>query len=129
MCANSYLEREINNSLSGGELKRIEIATVLARQSRLAIFDEPEAGIDLWSFQKLTKVFYTMRERIDNGIIIVISHQERILNISDEIVVVSNGTITKQGAKDAIISQILSNDSTVKICKRLKIRNKYYENE
>ena len=129
LCANSYLEREINNSLSGGELKRIEIATVLARQSRLAIFDEPEAGIDLWSFQKLTKVFYTMRERIDNGIIIVISHQERILNISDEIVVVSNGTITKQGAKDAIISQILSNDSTVKICKRLKIRNKYYENE
>ena len=128
LCANSYLEREINSSLSGGELKRIEIATVIARQSRLAIFDEPEAGIDLWSFQKLTKVFHTMRERI-NGIIIVISHQERILNISDEIVVVANGTITKQGSKDVIISQILSNDSTVKICKRLKIRNKYYENE
>ena len=90
LCAKDYVEREVNGSLSGGELKRIEIATVLARGTKLSIFDEPEAGIDLWSFQNLIKVFENMRKDI-NGTIIVISHQERILNIADEIVVIENG--------------------------------------
>ena len=94
LCANGYLDREVNASLSGGELKRIEIASVITRGTKLTIFDEPEAGIDLWSFNNLIKVFNEMREKL-SGSIIVISHQERILNIADEIVLLSDGRIEK----------------------------------
>ena len=87
LCAKDYIKREVNDSLSGGELKRIEIATVLARGTKLSIFDEPEAGIDLWSFQNLIAVFERMRQNIKNGSILIISHQERILDIADEIAV------------------------------------------
>ena len=90
LCAKDYINREINASLSGGELKRIEIATVIARNAKLSVFDEPEAGIDLWSFQNLIQVFERMRKN-NNGSILIISHQERILNIADEIVVIADG--------------------------------------
>ena len=119
LCAKDYVEREVNGSLSGGELKRIEIATVLARGTKLSIFDEPEAGIDLWSFQNLIKVFENMRKDI-NGTIIVISHQERILNIADEIVVIENGKVKKQGPKDEILPELLGTDSAASIaCEKL----------
>ena len=94
LCANSYLDREVNASLSGGELKRIEIASVITRGTKLTIFDEPEAGIDLWSFNNLIRVFNEMRAKL-SGSIIVISHQERILNIADEIVLLTDGCIEK----------------------------------
>lgn len=119
LCAKDYVDREVNASLSGGELKRIEIATVLARGTKLSIFDEPEAGIDLWSFQNLIKVFENMRKTV-NGTIIVISHQERILNIADEIVVIENGKVKKQGPKDEILPQLLGTDSAASIaCEKL----------
>ena len=110
LCAKDYINREVNASLSGGELKRIEIATVLARASRLSVFDEPEAGIDLWSFQNLIQVFEKMRERT-NGSIVIISHQERILEIADEIVVISDGSILKHGTRDEILPEILGTAS------------------
>ena len=113
------IDREINGSLSGGELKRIEIATVLARGTKLSVFDEPEAGIDLWSFQNLIKVFEPMRETI-NGSILIISHQERILNIADEIVVLANGQISKQGPKDEILPSLLGTASAVNDCNMLQ---------
>ena len=91
LCARDYIDREINSSLSGGELKRIEIATLLARQTRLSVFDEPEAGIDLWSFQNLIRIFENMRREIKDSSIVIISHQERILQIADEVVVLSGG--------------------------------------
>ncbi|MGI5984407.1 MAG: ATP-binding cassette domain-containing protein [Clostridiales bacterium] len=94
LCANSYVDREVNSSLSGGELKRIEIASVMMRGSNLTIFDEPEAGIDLWSFNNLIKVFNNMRASLE-GSIIVISHQERILNIADEIVLLADGRVER----------------------------------
>ena len=115
LCARDYINREVNGSLSGGELKRIEIATVLARASRLSVFDEPEAGIDLWSFQNLIQVFERMRERT-KGSIIIISHQERILNIADRIVVIADGRITKQGKKEEILPEILGTASAVEAC-------------
>ncbi|MBQ5425564.1 MAG: ATP-binding cassette domain-containing protein, partial [Pseudobutyrivibrio sp.] len=119
LCAKDYVEREVNGSLSGGELKRIEIATVLARGTKLSIFDEPEAGIDLWSFQNLIKVFENMRKDI-NGTIIVISHQERILNIADEIVVIENGKVKKQGPKDEILPELLGTSAAASIaCEKL----------
>ena len=102
LCARDYVDREVNASLSGGELKRIEIATVLARGSRLSVFDEPEAGIDLWSFRNLTEVFQRLRQEIRDSAILIISHQERILEIADEIVVLRNGRIEKQGARSEI---------------------------
>jgi len=108
LCAADYIDREVNSSLSGGEVKRIEIATILARQSPLMIFDEPEAGIDLWSFAKLTDTFrYIHSKRA--ATIIIISHQERIINLADEIVMVSGGTISERGAKDEIFPKILAN--------------------
>ena len=119
LCAGKYVAREIDSSLSGGELKRIEIATILAKQPKLSVFDEPEAGIDLWSFQNLIKVFNLMRENINNGTIIVISHQERILNIADEILVLSDGEITMQGKKEDILPKILGTESVVKNCEKL----------
>ena len=100
LCARDYVEREVNASLSGGELKRIEIATVLARHAKLSVFDEPEAGIDLWSFRNLIEVFRSMREAIADSSILVISHQERILNIADEIVVIREGRVEKQGTRE-----------------------------
>lgn len=119
LCARDYVKREVNASLSGGELKRIEIATVLARSTQLSVFDEPEAGIDLWSFQSLIKVFERMR-KITNGSIMIISHQERILDIADEIVVIANGTISKQGPKDEILPELLGTASAVNSCDRLE---------
>ena len=106
LCARDYVNREINASLSGGELKRIEIAMIMARKSRLAIFDEPEAGIDLWSFQSLIRVFEKMHEEI-RGTILIISHQERILNIADQIVLLSDGRIEKVGSREEIMPQLL----------------------
>ena len=110
MCARDYVDREVNASLSGGELKRIEIATILARGTKLSVFDEPEAGIDLWSFGNLIKVFENMYEKTQ-GSILIISHQERILNIADKIVVIADGQVQKQGAKDVILPQLLGTDS------------------
>ena len=107
LCAKDYIKREINSSLSGGELKRIEIASVLARSTSLSIFDEPEAGIDLWSFKSLIGVFERMRKNIKNGTILIISHQERILNIADEIIVVADGKVEKRGNSKDVLSEIL----------------------
>ena len=117
LCARDYINREVNGSLSGGELKRIEIATVLARGTKMSVFDEPEAGLDLWSFQNLIQVFERMREKTD-GSILIISHQERILNIADEIVVIADGSITSQGPKDEILPKLLGTASAVDACER-----------
>ena len=106
LCARDYIDREINASLSGGELKRIEIATVLARGTSLSVFDEPEAGIDLWSFGNLITVFEKMHEKT-KGNILIISHQERILNIADKVVVIANGRVEKQGTKEEILPALL----------------------
>ena len=106
MCARDYIDREVNASLSGGELKRIEIATILARATKLSVFDEPEAGIDLWSFSSLIKVFEKMYEKTQ-GSILIISHQERILNIADKIVVIADGQVQNQGKKDDILPKLL----------------------
>ncbi len=106
LCAREYIDREINNSLSGGELKRIEIAMILARGTKLSIFDEPEAGIDLWSFNSLIRVFEKMRDEI-NGTILIISHQERILDIAEKIIVIANGEIEKIGSKEEILPTLL----------------------
>ena len=106
LCARDYIDREINASLSGGELKRIEIATVLARGTKLSVFDEPEAGIDLWSFNNLITVFENMYEKT-KGNILIISHQERILNIADKVVVIANGKVDKQGKKEEILPALL----------------------
>lgn len=119
LCARDYINREVNASLSGGELKRIEIATVLARGTRLSIFDEPEAGIDLWSFKNLIKVFEHMRDNI-KGSIVIISHQERILNIADEIIVIANGQVSKTGKKDDILPELLGTSSAVGTCDMLE---------
>ncbi len=115
LCAKDYINREVNGSLSGGELKRIEIATVLARSTQLSVFDEPEAGIDLWSFQNLIQVFERMRERT-HGSILIISHQERILNIADEIIVITDGHISNQGSREEIMPQIMGTASAVDAC-------------
>ena len=117
LCAKDYINREVNASLSGGELKRIEIATVLARGTKLSIFDEPEAGIDLWSFQNLIQVFEKMRNAIHDSSILIISHQERILDIADEIVVIADGVIRSQGPKEEILPQLLGTSSAVDVCR------------
>ena len=106
LCAREYVNREINASLSGGELKRIEIASVMARGVKLSLFDEPEAGIDLWSFSSLIKVFEKLRD-ILGGSLIIISHQERILNIADRIIVIANGQIERDGTPDQVMDRIL----------------------
>lgn len=118
LCARDYINREVNGSLSGGELKRIEIAMVLARGTKLSIFDEPEAGIDLWSFNSLTRVFESMHETI-NGNILIISHQERILDIADKIVLLKDGEIAQVGTKDEIMPQII-NSSLSGVCPQIK---------
>ena len=116
LCAKEYVNREVNASLSGGELKRIEIATVLARKSLLTVFDEPEAGIDLWSFNNLIDVFQRQREEIKDRSILIISHQERILNIADEIIILKNGVVENQGTK-AFIFPKLADTSSLKGCR------------
>lgn len=106
LCARDYINREVDASLSGGELKRIEIATIIARNTPLSVFDEPEAGIDLWSFSNLIKVFEEMHDKKENSLIII-SHQERILNIADEIVVIADGAVKARGKKSDILPELL----------------------
>ncbi len=120
LCARDYIEREINSSLSGGELKRIEIATLLARQTKLSVFDEPEAGIDLWSFQNLIRIFEKMRRDIKDSSIVIISHQERILRIADEIILLANGTIQKAGAAEEVMPGLIGTTAAVNVCEKLK---------
>ena len=120
LCARDYIDREINSSLSGGELKRIEIATLLARKTKLSVFDEPEAGIDLWSFQNLIRIFENMRKEIKDSSIVIISHQERILNIADEIVLISGGTIKKKGTVEEVLPELIGTTAAVDACDRLK---------
>ena len=119
LCAKDYINREVNASLSGGELKRIEIATVLARNIKLALFDEPEAGIDLWSFGNLVRIFENMRDPEKNRTIVVISHQERILEIADEIIVLADGRILKQGTRDEILPEITGTRYAVNACQKI----------
>ena len=114
LCAKEYVDREVNGSLSGGELKRIEIATVAVRGTTLSIFDEPEAGIDLWSFGNLIEVFETMREVI-KGTTLIISHQERILNIADEIILLKNGKVEKDEDSKKILESTI--EANKKCCK------------
>ena len=114
LCARDYVDREVNASLSGGELKRIEIAMIMARGTELTVFDEPEAGIDLWSFGNLIQVFKKMYEK-NSGSIIIISHQERILNIADTIVVVANGEVTKIGTKEDVLPVLLGAESVCSV--------------
>ena len=121
LCARDYINREVNSSLSGGELKRIEIATIIARKTKLSIFDEPEAGIDLWSFQNLIHIFENMRKNISDSSIIIISHQERILNIADEIIVVESGKVTSHGSAEKILPKIIGTDSAVQPCKKFNL--------
>ena len=117
LCARDYIHREVNASLSGGEMKRIEIATVLARGTTLSVFDEPEAGIDLWSFQSLIQVFENMQKR-SHASILIISHQERILNIADSIILIADGQVRDQGSKDQILPELMK--STIPVtCNRI----------
>jgi len=108
LCANDYIDRDVDASLSGGEVKRIEIATILARKAGLMIFDEPEAGIDLWSFARLTETFRALHEKKD-ATLLIISHQERILDQADEIVMIDRGSVVRHGPKDEVFPDILAN--------------------
>ena len=118
LCAREYVDREVNASLSGGELKRIEIAISLARGSKLSIFDEPEAGIDLWSFNNLIDVFEKMHKKI-NGTILIISHQEKILNIADRIIVLEKGSVKHDGTKENVMPKLFTKPT----CEALKEKN------
>lgn len=118
LCARDYINRELNGSLSGGELKRIEIAMIKARATKLSVFDEPEAGIDLWSFNSLIKVFEKMQKNNKNSILII-SHQERILDIADEIILLADGQIKAHGSKDEIMPLVLGNNQS-NVCEKLK---------
>jgi Fe-S cluster assembly ATP-binding protein len=120
LCARDYINREINSSLSGGELKRIEIATLLARSTKLSVFDEPEAGIDLWSFQNLIRIFENMRNDIKDSSIVIISHQERILRIADQIVLLTDGEIKKTGTADEVLPELIGTTAAVNACEKLK---------
>ena len=122
LCAKDYIDRDVDASLSGGELKRIEIAMIMARSTRLSVFDEPEAGIDLWSFSNLIQVFEHLHEKI-NGSILIISHQERILNIADRIIVLANGHVAQDGPRKDILPSLLGGTSPA-VCSALsdKIR-------
>ena len=119
LCAEEYINREMNTSLSGGESKRIEIATVLARNAKISVFDEPEAGIDLWSFTKLVETFEEIRKS-RKGILIIISHQERIISIADDIVVMADGTIRAFGTKEEILPTLLSDEKAARCPINLK---------
>lgn len=116
LCAKDYINREVNASLSGGEMKRIEIATVMARGTRMSVFDEPEAGIDLWSFQNLIHVFENMHREI-HGSILIISHQERILNIANEILVIADGKLVSRGSKEEVLPALLEGVDDYSGCK------------
>ena len=118
LCARDYVDRDVDTSLSGGEVKRIEIATVLAKDADLMIFDEPEAGIDLWSFARLTETFQALHDRQDKTILII-SHQERIIRLADEIVLISGGQIQSRGPADQLYSKIMAD--TVMGCNRLEV--------
>ena len=120
LCARDYIDREINSSLSGGELKRIEIATLLARQTKLSVFDEPEAGIDLWSFQNLIRIFEKMRSEIQDSSIVIISHQDRILQIADAIVVLSDGRIKEQGRPEDVLPELVGPTAPAGVCQKLQ---------
>lgn len=119
LCARDYINRDIDGSLSGGELKRIEIATIIARNTPLSVFDEPEAGIDLWSFNNLIQVFEEMHKESDNSLIII-SHQERILNIADEIVVLAGGTVAARGRREDILPELLKGTEGCKFYQQAK---------
>ncbi len=118
LCAKEYVDRELNSGLSGGEMKRIEIASVLSRKAPLSIFDEPEAGIDLWSFSKLVETFKKIRNE-QHGTLLIISHQERIIEIADEVVVIANGMIRSSGKAAEILPNLLTGEA-VSICPRGK---------
>ncbi len=120
LCAREYINREVDSTLSGGEIKRIEIATVIARQTQITIFDEPEAGIDLWSFSSLIKVFSEMRRNL-KGTLIIISHQERILNIADEIAVVADGRIKAKGAADEMMKTLMGSKEISNVCSKQEV--------
>ena len=120
LCAREYIDREVDSTLSGGEIKRIEIATVLARHTRLTIFDEPEAGIDLWSFQNLIQVFQDIRRDLA-GALVIISHQERILSIADELVVVADGRVQKKGPGKELLPELLAAHGACPACPREEV--------
>ena len=121
LCARDYVDRDVDTSLSGGEVKRIEIATVLAKDSDLMIFDEPEAGIDLWSFAKLTETFQELHDRQEKTIIII-SHQERIIRLADEIVLIAGGQIQHKGPAGDMYQQIM--EQVVSGCNMLEVNKK-----
>ena len=121
LCARDYVDRDVDASLSGGEVKRIEIATILARKSELMIFDEPEAGIDLWSFARLTETFQAIHDKAESTIIII-SHQERIIRLADEIVLLSGGQLTDRGPADVIYPKLMG--LTVSSCNMLEVNQK-----
>ncbi len=112
LCARDYINRDVDSSLSGGELKRIEIATIIARNTPLSVFDEPEAGIDLWSFNNLIKVFEEFHDQHKS--LIIISHQERILNIADEIIIIADGAVKSHGTKEEILPELLNGTGSCK---------------
>lgn len=113
LCASEYIDRELSAGLSGGEIKRIEIATVLARGAKLSIFDEPEAGIDLWSFARLAETFQEIRQK-QEGTLLLISHQERLLSIADDILVIANGTVRDFGPRERVLPALLSDEKSVR---------------
>ena len=117
LCARDYLDREINNTLSGGEMKRIEIATVLARKAPVSIFDEPEAGIDIWSFAGLIKTFDALR-RSPEGTLVIVSHQERILRIADEIVLLADGHVKLTGSGDEVLTALINSGNIASVCEK-----------
>ncbi len=117
LCAREYINREVDSTLSGGEIKRIEIASVLARHSNVSVFDEPEAGIDLWSFSNLINVFQEMRKNL-KGTLIIISHQERILEIADEIAVVADGKIKAKGVPDEMMKILMNSNGITGVCSK-----------
>ena len=118
LCAREYIGREVNASLSGGELKRIEIAMIIARGTKLSLFDEPEAGIDLWSFNNLIQVFEKMHEKL-GGSILIISHQERILNIADRVIVIADGAVRADGDREAILPELLGEQTCTVLTDKL----------
>ncbi len=119
LCAREYIDREVSGALSGGEIKRIEIATVLERPSKLAVFDEPEAGIDLWSFNSLISVFDELRKKQDKTLVII-SHQERILSVADEIVVISGGEVKNHGPRNEVLPLLLNGEARCDVCPELQ---------
>ncbi len=119
LCAREYMDREMDSKLSGGEMKRIEIATVLARKAKYIVFDEPEAGIDLWSFTNLIDAFAELKKGDDRGLLII-SHQERILQIADEIIVIADGVVSLQGSRDEVFPKLIGNGDKVSYCPKGK---------